>query len=252
MNSPEGNKRFFEYKKSVEKERPLLTAEPRLITIDGVDGLGKSTIAKKLAKKLQEHFGEDKVTLVNVTKLSGSPKRERIGIRAKQENITLSKLRTYYIAGVKNAYEEVIIPALRDGKIVIADRSEVDLLRYALWRDDKKSIEERHEYIQDGTVTHGLWAGNRIFLESDANDTLSNLNRRENNSPYDPVSLEEVKANIDAQKEAERQIESLPHQGEIKITREKVVRVEDESEREEYLNKLTKRLFINLDLPEKK
>ena len=31
----------FEYKESVEKERPLLTAEPRLITIDGVDGREK-------------------------------------------------------------------------------------------------------------------------------------------------------------------------------------------------------------------
>lgn len=252
MNSPESNKGFFEYKESIEKERYLLATEPRLITIDGVDGLGKSTIAKKLAKKLQERFGEDKVTLVNATKLSGSPKRERIGIRAKQENITLSRLETYYIAGVKNAYEEVIIPALRDGKIVIADRSEVDLLRYALWHDDKKSIEKRHEYIQNGTVTHGLWAGNRIFLESDANDTLENLKSREYKSPDDPVSLEDVKANINAQKEAERQIELLPHQGEIKITREKVVRVEDESEREKYLDKLVGDLSASLDLPEKK
>ncbi|MBU6431070.1 MAG: hypothetical protein KGJ58_04250 [Patescibacteria group bacterium] len=252
MNSPESSKGFFESKESVEKERYSLTAEPRLVTIDGIDGLGKSTIAKKLVKKLQESFGEDKVIFVNSTKLSGSPKRERIGMRAKQENITASRLETYYIAGVKSAYEEVIIPALLKGKIVVADRSEVDLLRYSFWRNDKESVEKRHEYIRNGTVTHGLWAGNRIFLESGANDTLANLKSRKNNSPDDPTSLEEVKANIDAQKEAEKSIELMPHQGEIKIIREKVERVEDEEEREEYLNKIAERLSANLDLSEKK
>ena len=38
MKSPEGIQKFIEYKRSVEKERPQLTAEPRLVTIDGVDG----------------------------------------------------------------------------------------------------------------------------------------------------------------------------------------------------------------------
>lgn len=55
MNSPEG-KNFFEYKKSVERERPILTAEPHLITIDGVDGLGKSIIAKKTCRKTERTF----------------------------------------------------------------------------------------------------------------------------------------------------------------------------------------------------
>ena len=57
MRLPEGIQKFIEYKRSVEKESPFLTAEPNLITIDGVDGTGESTIARKLAEKLQERFG---------------------------------------------------------------------------------------------------------------------------------------------------------------------------------------------------
>jgi len=53
----------------------MLTAEPRLVTINGADGTGKSTSAKKLAEKLQERFGKDKVILVSGTKLEGGPKQ---------------------------------------------------------------------------------------------------------------------------------------------------------------------------------
>lgn len=248
----EGAKGFFEYKKSVEKERPLLTAESHLITIDGTDGSGKSTIAKKLAEKLKSRFGGNKVILVSITKLSGSPKQEKMSKISKQENITSSRLEMIYIAGVNRAYEEVVIPALREDKIVVVDRSEVDLLRYALWQDDKESVEKRSKYIQDGTVTHRLWAGNRIFIESDKDDTLKNLKNRKHNSPDDPTSLEEVEANIDAQKEAEKQITSLSYIGEVKIIREKNLRIEDEESREKYLNELAEKLCTNLDLSEEK
>ena len=238
----------FEYKESVEKERPLLTAEPRLITIDGVDGLGKSTIAKKLANKLCERFGEEKIILASATKLIGSPKQDKLGVWAKRENISYSRLETIYIAGVNRAYEEVIIPALKDGKIVVVDRSEVDLLRYALWRNDEDSFKKRLKYIKDGTVTHHFLAGNRIFLESNANDVIKNLTNREHKSSSDPQSLEEVEANINAQKEAEKQMELLPYQGKVNVTREEIMRVENESLREIYLNEVVEKLFNSLDL----
>ena len=230
----------------------MLTAEPRLVTIDGADGTGKSTIAKKLAEKLQGRFGKDKVILVSGTKLERSPKQEKLGVISKLENITSSRLELIYIAGVNRAYGEIIVPSLRDGKIIIANRSEVDLLRYAIWRDKKESIEKHREYIRDGTITHRLWAGNRIFLESDPNDALINLKHRKHKSPWDPSSLEEAKKNAKAQKETEKQIESMSHQGEVKIIREKVLRVEDETKREKYLDELVDRLSTGLNLTEKK
>ena len=38
MKSPEGIRKFIEYKQSIEKEHLFLTAEQNLITIDGVNG----------------------------------------------------------------------------------------------------------------------------------------------------------------------------------------------------------------------
>lgn len=252
MKSPEGIQEFIEYKQSVEKERPLLTIEPRLITVDGVDGAGKSTVTRKLAEKLRKRFGEDKVILVNITNFRGSPKQEKLGAITKQENINTLRLDALYVAGVNRAYEEVIIPALEQDKIVVADRSEIDLLRYALEYGDEESIEKRKKYIQDGTITHRLWAGNRIFLESNPEDVWENLKSRRNNSRYDPTSLEEVEANINAQHEAEKQIESLPYQGEMRIIREKVARIEDVAKREEYLDALAEKLSNSIGLQEMK
>lgn len=247
MKSSESIQKFIEYKRSVEKERSHLTAESRLITIDGVDGAGKSTITRKLVEKLQETFGKDKVVLVDITNLRGSPKQERLREIAKREKITEKQLDAFYAAGINRAYEEIIIPALKEGKIVVADRSEVDLLRYAIERGDEASIEKRKQYIQDGSVTHRFWAGNRIFICVDSKDAWENLKHRERNSQYDPSSLEEMERSDDAQRKAQEYVESLPHTGDINIIKEKIVRVEDETKREGYLNAVVDKLVENLN-----
>jgi len=252
MRSPEGIQKFIEYKRSVEKERPFLTVEPNLITIDGIDGAGKSIIARKLAEKLQERFGEDKVILVDITNLRGSQKQERLRHIAKHKHITGPRLDMLYAAGINRAYEEIIIPALNEGKIVIVDRSEVDLLRYAIEHNNKISTEKRKKYIKDGSITHRLWAGNRIFLKVDPKDAWENLENRGYKSQYDPISLEEVKISDKAQQEAEQYIESLPHIGEMKIIKEKITRIESETKRDEYLNTLVEKLITNLHLPKKR
>lgn len=107
MKSPEGIQKFIEYKQGVEKERPFLTGEQNLITIDGVDGVGKSSIARKFVEKLQERLGKDKAILVDITNLRGSPKQEKLRYIAKQEVTAESRLDMLYAAGVNRAYEEI-------------------------------------------------------------------------------------------------------------------------------------------------
>lgn len=189
MERPKGIQQFIEYKRSVEKERPMLTIEPKLITIDGVDGSGKSTIAKNVFERLEERFGKGKVVLVDITNLRGSPKQERLRKIAEAESIAGDRLDKIYVAGVNRAYEEIIIPALKEGKIVVVDRSEIDLLRYSLEKEDQEAIERREKYIKEGTPTHRFWAGNRIFIETESKDILQNLSERKNLSKYDPKIL---------------------------------------------------------------
>ncbi|MDP1709685.1 MAG: hypothetical protein Q8L21_02255, partial [Candidatus Komeilibacteria bacterium] len=66
----------IEYKKSVEKERPILTAEPKIIAIDGIDGAGKTTLAKILSKKIAVRFGREVAVLK--FNLSGGPKQKNL------------------------------------------------------------------------------------------------------------------------------------------------------------------------------
>lgn len=123
------------------------------------------------------------------------------------------------------------------------------MLRYAIEHGDKTSIEKRKQYIQDGSITHRFWAGNRIFIDIDPKDAWENLRRRNRKSQYDPVSLEEMEMSAEAQQKAQEYIELLPHTGSINIIKEKVVRVEDKMKREDYLNSVVDKLINNLNLP---
>lgn len=238
--------KFIEYKKEILKERPILTAESKLITIDGVDGSGKSTIARMLFEKLKKIYGDNSVVLFDITNLKGSPKQEKL---KKLEQIILKDdvINKIYATGVNRAYEELVSPALKENKIVIIDRSEVDLLRFAFENGDNKSVELRKKYIKEGDITHNLWAGNRIFIELEANDIWQNLLNRQNSSGYDPKSFEEVKERIKAEKQAENEVMEMPHNGQIKILREKNLRIEELHKRENYLNELIDRLINNLN-----
>lgn len=249
MTKIEGIQDFIEYKNSVEKERPQLTVEPRLITIDGIDGSGKSTIARKVFEELKERLGEGRVALVDVTNLKGSIKQEHLHRIVKSQTLSNEQLDKIYVAGVNRAYEEQIIPALKAGKLVVVDRSEVDLLRYALEIGNEKAIEKRSQYIQEGTPTHRLWAGSRIFIEIDPESAWENLMSRGNLSPYDPQNFEAVKERLVAEEQAEKTIQAMPCLGEIRIIRKTNRRIHEPQKREIYLTHMAKEIGDSLKLP---
>lgn len=120
---------------------------------------------------------------------------------------------------------------MKEGKIVVTDRSEIDLLCYVVEYSDEATIEKRKKYIEDRTIAHRLWAGNRIFLDADPKETWENLRNRKHKSQYGPASLEEMEISSKAQQEAEQHIESLLYLGEIQIIKEKVNRIENKTER---------------------
>lgn len=244
---PFGLSELIEKKRAVEKERPELTAEPRLITIDGVDGAGKSGLAKHLEAKLKAIYGLDQVLLVEATNLQGSPQQDQLKIRAKSKELSSKYWDKVYASGVNRAYNDLVIPALEAGKIVIIDRSEVDLLRFALLHGNEDSIEDRKKYIADGTLTHRYWPGNRISLQADPEDIWENLERRQKRSEYDPTSLADVKKFIRAEEEAEKIITSLKHSGQVNFINVDNPRVDD-GQLDEHLDDLSEEIIQNLKI----
>jgi len=253
FEKPKNIQGFIEYKRSIERERPILTVEPRLITIDGIDGSGKTTIARKVFEELERRFGRGRVILVSITNLEGSKKQERLRRIIETYEINEDRLDRIYVAGVNRAYEEIIIPALKEGKIVIVDRSEIDLLRYALEKGDEGLIQQRERYIKEGTPTHRLWAGTRIFIKAEAEDILQNLSERKRLSRYDPRTLEEVKSRIAAQEEAEMRIMNMQHaSGDVKVVAKKNRRINNHKMREVYLDRLVDEIVNELEIPKEK
>lgn len=193
------------------------------------------------------------MVLVDITNLRGSPKKERIRKIAEVESMIGDRLDKIYVAGVNRAYEEMIIPALKEGKIVVVDRSEIDLLRYSLEKEDQETIEWREKYLKEGTPTHRFWAGNRIFIETEPKDILKNLSERKNLSKYDPKNLEEVERRISAQKEAEVRIINMQHAGgDIKVITKRNKRIDDPEMKETYLDKLADEIVNDLKIPKEK
>lgn len=234
---PKSIQDFIEYKKNIEQERPILTAESRLITVDGVDGSGKSTIAKNLSEKLAQKFGEEKVILIttNVSRREGERNLSEAMKRRINEPEPLHKV---FMAGVNRAYQQ-IDDVLKEGKIVVVDKSELSSLSWAI-ENDFKTVDETLELIKNGTLTHKLWAGNRIFISGKAEDFYGNLSERGNPSPYDPQDIEGVQKRINAERQAKEFFLKMEHQGEVNIIEEKNPRQNDIGEREEQLNKLVK------------
>lgn len=89
-----------------------------LIVFEGLDGAGKSTQVKRLASHLEE-----KGYSVEVTTWNSSKHISRAIRRAKKAHLlTPSCFSALHAADFLNRLENIIIPSLNEGKIVIADR----------------------------------------------------------------------------------------------------------------------------------
>jgi len=91
------------------------------ITIEGPDGSGKSTQAKKLFKYLQEKGYE----VVLTREPGGTPIGEQIRsilLNPENDEMGFKTEVLLYAASRCQHLEEVIVPALKEGKVVISDR----------------------------------------------------------------------------------------------------------------------------------
>lgn len=98
----------------------------QFITIEGIDGSGKSTFIPKIQKMIEERFGE----VVLTREPGGTPFAEEL--REIILNKPMTKMTEVLLAFAARAehLEELIIPALEKGKFVISDRFTDSTLAY--------------------------------------------------------------------------------------------------------------------------
>ena len=113
------------------------------VTIEGIDGVGKSTQASLLADRLTEQ----EIPVVQTREPGGSPCGEAIRRLLKSEsNKDLSRHTEIllFTAVRRDHLEKVILPALDSGKVVVCDRF-VDSTRVYQGREYREIIDQLHE-----------------------------------------------------------------------------------------------------------
>lgn len=220
---------------------------PRLISIDGPDGIGKSILAEALTDELQRIFGRDRAKLVRPTYFSTSVKAQRIGNwleKIKNEMEKYSQLHnSLFLKAMEINYEDVVLPATQAERLVILDSSEIRALAFILDKGDKGAIKDTIMRIKTGVLTSGIQPKMRIILRSKKSDLWKNLLSKNNLDEGDPQSIQEIEKRIVVYQKAIELIRQLEVNDEVKwvtINVKHVVRLS------EYLSGLVSQIIPQL------
>lgn len=118
------------------KQGEHVVISPKLITVDGIDGAGKSTICEILKEEIEKITG---VEAIVVKQCNGLPVGDMIRQFLSKNEIkqtNQSVLMHLFLAGIAETYFETIQPALQDGKYVIMDRSDLSTCVYQNLAED--------------------------------------------------------------------------------------------------------------------
>jgi len=124
----------------------------KLIVFEGLDASGKSTQARRLAQCLEQR----QVDVVSTREPGGTPVAESLRTvlleRKHQELLPFSELLLFMVGRAQNTHQ-VILPALHDGKTVIASRYRLSSLAYQGYGRglDLELIRELNEAATSGT-----------------------------------------------------------------------------------------------------
>lgn len=159
------------------------------ITIEGPDGAGKSSIVKRLSKKIQETTA---IPLVVTREPGGGEIAEKIRallldpIHTEMDDRTEALL---YAAARRQHIIDKIIPALKRGDIVLCDRFVDSSIAYqgqarGIGIEEVKAINEFAIEGQKPDVT--------IYLDIEAEVGLNRIKDKNSNRTQDRLELEEV------------------------------------------------------------
>ncbi len=247
---------FLKQKREFKKNYEGLKINPNLITIDGPDGVGKTTITEKVVENLKNKFEKEgknsnDVIYFKYTSLIDTDSQKTITKLVKEsvdengvwDKTKMEHLTNLFSARLNRSYGDNIIPLLDAGKTVIMDRSEVDVIRAWLEWGNGKGEQKVIDLIKDGTLTHGISAGTRIFISGDPKEIWDNLSKRGGVlTENDPRSLEDVENRVKKYSEAEQLTMSMYDKELPNVINIQNNRLENIDDREKELNRIAEEI----------
>lgn len=183
----------------------------KIISVDGIDGVGKSSFTERLTKILKEKYGQENVMLMKPTRFSESKGAKKYGdILHGRDDLAVNsrKHNLYFIGALHKNYQE-IMNYVNQGKIVVLDSSEVRALAYMLDRGENDAITSTLMWLRSGRLTGNVLPGNRIFLNADAREILENLGGRKKADKGDPVDIQGVQNRLNSYRQALEKVKNL-------------------------------------------
>jgi dTMP kinase len=143
------------------------------ITLEGIDGSGKST----LSKSLQERFQELKVPFIAVREPGGTSIGERIREFLLDPNVRLSPLDEVYLYATSRAalVREVILPMIKS-RIIVSERYLDSSLAYQGYG---KGVPLKVIYEVNRPAVMNIFPDLTILLDADPNSCLRRLEERQ-------------------------------------------------------------------------
>jgi len=142
------------------------------IVLEGIDGTGKTTQARMLKERLQEQG----IPATTTREPGGTVLGENIRqiLLSPEQSICAWTEILLYAAARRQLVEEVILPALHSGQVVICDRFVLSSLAYQGYgrgEDPKKILELNHQ------ATGGLWPDLTVVLDMEVDRALERLEK---------------------------------------------------------------------------
>ena len=147
--------------------------QPVFLSLDGLDGAGKSTQCRLLVAWLQEH----RIPVISCAEPGGTPIGEelrKLVLFGREHRIAMTTEAMLFMASRGQLVEEVIRPALDRGDVVVSDRF---LLANVVYQGHAGGMRPEDLWAIGSVVTGGLEPDLTLVFDAPLEVTLARRNR---------------------------------------------------------------------------
>lgn len=193
---------------------------PNLISIDGPDGSGKSSLSRYFVKMLSDLYRKKTVRVIKPSYFETSREAQNLGRRLKAKEGLLirnsAEHNQFFLRAMRVNFLRVVLPLLESGVLVVLDSSEIRALAFVCHMGDSMAKEQTQRAITHGWLTAQCVPSLRVVLSGNALDLWQNLQTKESLDYGDPQSVDQVVVRQTVYLEAVNYVRALKGAGESK------------------------------------